>query len=361
MTSSRDVSLASRDASFAHQGEVRKEMIEAYGAVLKAIRQTALRARSAKLDARRTKEYWTTTDEMSARAFESYLISKLQDHDAANDYLANVVSPETWEVASQLGFELEDSYPYPTAGEMPSIRAGFDHFFDTVQTRPGESGNVALFSRHDQSTQTRESGVPTGLPSERNADSDRLEQGINDFLRQTGRPAGFKAEAIRTVSLPDALAVALARFTDATGTRVVLFRNRTPGVDDFNGVNFRDGRIYINEASQHPLTLTAAHEWTHNLKRTHPALYQQLEDEVRRQGRIPEWHARNIREEGMDRGRDHAVEELTAAAVSDALTDPVFLQRLAERDQGVFRRVAHAFLDFLKTLTNGWRDQGSNA
>lgn len=144
MTDALDVLLASRGSKFIHQGAVRKEMIEAFGAVMKAIRETAIKARSEKLDAKRSKEYWTTDPEMSARAFESYLISKLQDQNASNDYLANIVDPETWKAAEALGFELDDSYPYPTAGEIPAIRAGFDHFFQTVQTRETDKG-VMLF------------------------------------------------------------------------------------------------------------------------------------------------------------------------------------------------------------------------
>ena len=140
MTDALDVSLAARGSPFQHQGAVRKEMVEAFGAVMKAIRQTAIKARSAKLDAKRSKEYWTTDPEMSARAFESYLISKLQDQDASNDYLANIVAPETWKAAEALGFELDDSYPYPTAGEIPAIRAGFDHFFKTIETRETDNG-----------------------------------------------------------------------------------------------------------------------------------------------------------------------------------------------------------------------------
>lgn len=140
MTESRDVSLASRGSPFEHRGAVRKEMVQAFGAVMKAVRETAIKARSAKLDAKRSKEYWTTEPEMSARAFESYLISKLQDQDASNDYLANIVSPETWKAAEALGFELDDSYPYPTAGEIPAIRAGFDEFFRTIQSRETETG-----------------------------------------------------------------------------------------------------------------------------------------------------------------------------------------------------------------------------
>ena len=148
MTEALDVSLASRGSNFELANDkVRREMIDAFGAVVSAIKQTAIKARSSKLDAKRSKQYWTTTPEMSARAFESYLISKLQDQNAANDYLANIVDPETWKAAEALGFELDDSYPYPTAGEIPAIRAGFDKFFETVETKPNEHGGVTMFSR----------------------------------------------------------------------------------------------------------------------------------------------------------------------------------------------------------------------
>lgn len=146
MTEALDVDLAARGSNFVHKGEVRKEMVVAFGAVMRAIKQTALRARSSKLDSKRTKQYWTTNTEMSARAFESYLISKLQDQGVSNDYLANIVDEATWEVSAQLGWELDNSYPYPTAGEVPGIRAGFDHLFNTLETKQ-EGDRIILFSK----------------------------------------------------------------------------------------------------------------------------------------------------------------------------------------------------------------------
>jgi len=140
-----DVSLADRGSAFVANAAVRKEMVEAFGAVTRAIRMTAMNARSSKLDTKRSKEYWTGKEEMSARAFESYLISKLQDQNASNDYLANIVSQETWKASESLGFELDDSYPYPTAGEMPLIREAFERFFNTIQTKETDKG-IALFS-----------------------------------------------------------------------------------------------------------------------------------------------------------------------------------------------------------------------
>lgn len=146
MTEALDVDLAARGSNFVHKGEVRKEMVVAFGAVMRAIKQTTLRARSSKLDSKRTKQYWTTNTEMSARAFESYLISKLQDQGASNDYLANIVDEATWEVSAKLGWELDDSYPYPTAGEVPGIRAGFDHLFSALEMKQ-EGERVILFSK----------------------------------------------------------------------------------------------------------------------------------------------------------------------------------------------------------------------
>ncbi|MDP3230726.1 MAG: PLxRFG domain-containing protein [Acidovorax sp.] len=118
---------------------VREEMRAAFREVNGAINRTRMQERSRKLDDRRTKDYWTTKPEMSARAFESYVIAKLQDQNAGNDYLANVVGASA--------FALEGGYPYPTAGELPVIRGAFDGFFETVETRQGEGGETVLFSR----------------------------------------------------------------------------------------------------------------------------------------------------------------------------------------------------------------------
>ena len=223
--------------------------------------------------------------------------------------------------------------------------------------------NAGHEATHESAHQSaHESGVPRGLAARETADSRRLEQRINDWRQRNAMPAGMRFGHIPSQALPDALRHALDGFADATGTRVVLVRNFTPEIDDFNGVNFGDGVIYINETSQYPLTLTAAHEWLHNLRKTHPALYGQLAAEVQRQGRLPEYQ-RRLKRDGEPRWAqaDVVQEELTAAAVGDAMTDPQFLARLAEKDGSLFARVAKSFLAFLDTLTARWRSQGSNA
>ena len=200
-----------------------------------------------------------------------------------------------------------------------------------------------------------ESGVPRGLAASETADSRQIEGIINRNLERSGQEAAFKALAVGTDQLPDALRGALAAFERATGARAVVFRNLTPHVADFNGVTVRDGTLFINETSQSPVTGVAAHEWLHNLRRTHPALYHELAAEVARQGDAQGF----ARQWGYAPGE--AQEELTAAAVGDAMTDPQFLARLAEQDGSLFARVAKSFLAFLDTLTARWRSQGSNA
>lgn len=116
---------------------VRAEVVAAFADLVAAINQTGLKQRSGNLDKRRTKAYWSTGREMSARAFESYVIAKLADGGWSNDYLANVVGEEA--------FHLEGGYPYLTAAEIPAVRAGFDGLFRTIETRETDRG-VEMFA-----------------------------------------------------------------------------------------------------------------------------------------------------------------------------------------------------------------------
>ena len=146
MTESSSVSLASSGSKYFGLNDVRQEMTEAYGRVMKAIRDSNLKQRSLKMDAKRSKEYWNTSVEMSARSFEAYLISKLEDQGVSNDYLANIVDEKMWKAKEALGMADEGSYPYPTVDELPALRAAFDSFFQTVETAPTDKG-IRIFSR----------------------------------------------------------------------------------------------------------------------------------------------------------------------------------------------------------------------
>ena len=143
-TEALDVKLAGQGAEYFASG-MRKEMIAAFGALVNAINTSEIVARSRALDSRRSKPYWSTKPEMAARTFESYVIAKLQDQGASNDYLANIVSKEYWDAEEALGMQDAGTYPYPTAAEMPAVRAAFDNFFNVIEAV--ETGNGTLILR----------------------------------------------------------------------------------------------------------------------------------------------------------------------------------------------------------------------
>lgn len=153
--------------------QTRQEMIDAFAGVMKAIKSTDIKKRSAELDNRRTKPYWSTDIEMSARSFEAYIIAKLQDQGAANDYLANIVS--------ESAYSLKAGYPYPTQSELAEIRVAFDHFFDTIEQRETDNG-VELYRLADQKSEKR-----TQLEEAVVAEIKRLAPDVKVEIRKNGK------------------------------------------------------------------------------------------------------------------------------------------------------------------------------
>lgn len=181
---------------------VRPEMVSAFKRVVEAINSTAIRKRSRVLDARRSNEYWSTGRELSARSFESYIAAKLHDQGASNDYLANIVSEDYWKAAEALGLEGDGgqnpSYPYPTAEEAPAIRSGFDHFFNVIETKPGEGGRVTLFQR------TAPTAKPFYSALTRAAENAKLTKGTPDqWLATIKNTPGVKADEISWSGIED--------------------------------------------------------------------------------------------------------------------------------------------------------------
>lgn len=131
--------------------DVRPEIIAAFRQVADAIRETGIPQRSKRLDRTRAKEYWSKTIEVHARAFESYVIARLQEQSGANDYLANVVGEGAFKAeAAMRGIEGE-VYPYATAAEVPAIRDAFDGLFQTIRDAgEGPLADAPLATSKDQ-------------------------------------------------------------------------------------------------------------------------------------------------------------------------------------------------------------------
>ncbi|SEN87057.1 hypothetical protein SAMN04489859_102010 [Paracoccus alcaliphilus] len=124
---------------------VRPEVMDAFVVVRQAIGKTKLKERSENIDKLRHKAYWGTGVELHARAFESYVIAKLQDQSIANDYLANIVEGTVWQIHAEMS-GLGDSYPYLKPDEVETVRPAFDALFEAIQTRETDSG-VELYQR----------------------------------------------------------------------------------------------------------------------------------------------------------------------------------------------------------------------
>ena len=80
------------------------------------LRESALRQRSSLLDLRRarSKAYWSTTIELAARVFETWVRRRLAILGIRNDYLVNFTAPEEWPADKGLS----RPYPYPYASEL---------------------------------------------------------------------------------------------------------------------------------------------------------------------------------------------------------------------------------------------------
>lgn len=223
----------------------------------------------------------------------------------------------------------------------------------------GSSGKVTpKASARDETTYG--SGIPQGLQTRATRAVLSLERQYN-LWAHLDSAHGLRIRELRRTDLPDDLGGALATFERVTGTQVHIVRNLTPDVDRFNGITFRDGHLYVDESSQHPVLTTASHEFTHQLQRNAPELYRQLEDEVRRQGKMGEWErVLQSRARGETVNRDLAAQELTANAVGDAMSDPAFLNRMAERNPGAFKELAQRFIAFINRVLAHVLDTGSN-
>jgi diguanylate cyclase (GGDEF)-like protein len=178
---------------------IRLEMVDAFTELKKAIDQTSLKARSWRLDRKRTKIYWSTGREMSARAFESYIVAKLQDQGASNDYLANIVSEDYWKAASELGLEMEGTFPYVEAAELPVIRAAFDNFFNVIETKETDKG-IAFYSVRNHPSwyfSQLQQVVEKKLPARGTG------QGLRKTIEAWSNKGEFKKEELESVGLLD--------------------------------------------------------------------------------------------------------------------------------------------------------------
>ncbi|MBI9091820.1 MAG: PLxRFG domain-containing protein [Desulfobacterium sp.] len=142
--------LSERPIQLGKDKQIRQEMVDAFKGIVTAYKATEIENRSAKLDRKRSKPYWNTGAELSARVFESYTIDKLAEQGHSNDYLANIVDELgfTTDMAENMfndDFSARDFYPYLTDSEKVKVNDAFGRFFKAIKVKKTDKGE-ALYS-----------------------------------------------------------------------------------------------------------------------------------------------------------------------------------------------------------------------
>ncbi|HDL8529468.1 TPA: hypothetical protein PXS19_004007 [Yersinia enterocolitica] len=118
---------------------VRQEVHDAFKHAVDTVTDSGMMVRATLLDAGQSRAYWTTKLEMSARAFERYLLDKAESKGISNDYLVNLRKANE--------HDNPETYAYPTDDELKGgIRQAFDHLFQTLKTKPTDKG-ITFYSR----------------------------------------------------------------------------------------------------------------------------------------------------------------------------------------------------------------------
>lgn len=130
-----------RNASEGRFGpDEREEVKRAFADLMSTLNKTELPKRSSEMDKRRSSPYWSTRVEMIARAFESYVINKLETQAYSNDYLANIRREYQFDTIGKA-----DIYPYIKKSEIAAVVDAFDNLFNTLKTEETEKG-IRLYS-----------------------------------------------------------------------------------------------------------------------------------------------------------------------------------------------------------------------
>lgn len=216
--------------------QTRPELLSAFNELMQAINKSDYKTRSKKIDELKSKKYWGTPVELSARAFESYIVDKLADNNVINDYLANFKGMS--EYLDNTGGDidsLQETYPYPMNEETKLFNEKFDALFETIE----EDGNNILF---------RES-QPTLSPIEKAIKVDAI---VNDkFMKApNGKPTNLTEKQWLQVRTPEFKAwfgdwenspETASKVIDLNGEPLVVYHGSADNFTAFDKENIKTG------------------------------------------------------------------------------------------------------------------------
>lgn len=292
---------------------VSSEVMEGFKMIHKVINQSGLSERCKNLDKRRNKEYWTLPEEMAARSFEVYLKSKLEEKNIRNDYLVNFRNEESWAKATENGFKMENTYPYPTAAEMEDIKAAYEYLFDSIRFKSHDE-NYELYSSTAENI--RETVKKSKLLFERELTNEQI--------------------AIQKMS------------EEVFGIELKYFE----GSPELHGRYDEDRDImYLNGKAETSIDWTFWHETFHIMKKNEPELYEDIlrhveSHEIFSSQQI-ENYRKSVKQPNMSESK--VMEEMLADAFADMKTGRRIIEKISEENRSLSDRLA----EFAKKLLDG--------
>ena len=292
---------------------VSSEVMEGFKMIQTVMNQSELTERCKNLDKRRNKEYWTLPEEMAARSFEVYLKSKLEEKGIRNDYLVNYRNEESWEKATENGYKMEKTYPYPTAAEMEDIKAAYEYLFDCIRFK-AQDKEYELYS----------------------ARAENIQEMLKESKLLFDRELTTKQKSMKKIS------------EEVFGIELKYFE----GSLELHGkYDEKLDVMYLNEKAETSLDWTFWHEAFHIMKKHDPELYEDILKHVESHEFFTNQQIEEYREavKQPKMNKSKVMEEMLADAFADMKTGRRIVEKISKENRSLAQKLA----DFTKKLLNG--------
>ena len=306
-------SMITHNLAQMYHPNVSTEVVEGFKMIEKVIDKSELMERCKNLDKRRNKKYWTLPEEMAARSFEVYLKSKLEEKGIRNDYLVNYRSEESWKKATENGYKMEKTYPYPTSAEIEDIKAAYEYLFDCIRFK-AQDKEYELYS----------------------ARAENIQEKLKESKLLFERELTTKQIAMKKMS------------EEVFGIELKYFE----GSPELHGkYDEKLDVMYLNKKAETSLDWTFWHEAFHIMKKHDPELYEDILKHVEKHEIFTSQQIEEYREavKQPKMSNSKAMEEMLADAFADMKTGRRIVEKITEENRSLAQKLA----DFTKKLLNG--------
>lgn len=224
------------------------------------------------------------------------------------------------------------------------IEAGYE---DVLKKAEAEDDDVPMFSRNDPFFSL---GTGTRLQLKKS----KYQFGAKVLNKALVKYFGDNwSDSFESVDVPDTLLAYKQEIKTAFGKELRFVSPTSDEFDIFSGVQLPKSpdAIYVNARAEENLTTIAGHEIYHTLERSRPDLHSWFKSQAKQHLVNFGTYHKNLNDK-LQKGEkpyksDVAMSELLADFTGDALSDPVFLQQLANADGSKFKGLLNTTIRFL--------------